>query len=59
MRFFLFYTFNYLFTLAIHAQIFKNTVKINADTLKEKRISLDEAWKYSSGDSLVMVESRL
>ncbi len=39
-------------TLLANAQEFDNTVILQLDTLKEKTISLDEIWKYSSGDSM-------
>lgn len=42
----------FIFTSAIYSQNFENTIKINLDTLKNKSISLNEAWKYSSGDSI-------
>ena len=42
-----------IFIVLNHAQGFDNTIEINSDSLKESRISLNEAWKYSSGDSLL------
>ena len=45
--------FFFIITFSSFAQEFENTVHINSDTLSEKRISFDKAWKYSSGDSLI------
>jgi len=46
----------FLIPIAIKSQIVVDTVFINSDSLKNNHISLNKAWKYSSGDNLLWAD---